>query len=119
MIRHKFLQGPEGMRIGDRGPMGRILVRGEAGHDIIPELYPLPMEPCVDKPGKGAFFATDLDAILRARQVEALIVCGVTTEVRSRGNIEYGGETEHRSVKKRTLRSLLKERRDALNITPQ
>jgi nicotinamidase-related amidase len=67
--------------IGDPGPMGRILVRGEHGHDIIDELKPLPGEPLVDKPGKGAFYATDLDSILRNRGVRQLVVCGVTTEV--------------------------------------
>ena len=67
--------------IGDPGPMGRILVRGEEGHDIVKELYPVEGEPVVDKPGKGAFFATDLDGILKNRGIRQLVVCGVTTEV--------------------------------------
>src|SRR5215472_16723098 len=67
--------------IGDPGPMGRILVRGEEGHNIVKELYPEPGEPVVDKPGKGAFHATDLDGILKHRGIKHLVVCGVTTEV--------------------------------------
>jgi len=77
----KKVRGRSTTTIGDAGPMGRILVRGEAGHDIVPELYPQPGEPVIDKPGKGAFFATDLHAILQARGVTQLVVTGVTTEV--------------------------------------
>jgi len=77
----KQARGNPMLRIGDPAAMGRLLVRGEPGHDIIPELYPLPGEPVVDKPGKGAFYATDLDAILKHRGIRQLIVCGVTTEV--------------------------------------
>jgi len=69
------------MRIGDDGPMGRILVRGELGHDIIPELYPQDEEPVVDKPGKGAFHATDLHDLLTDKGIRQLVVTGVTTEV--------------------------------------
>ncbi|MGA8006425.1 MAG: isochorismatase family cysteine hydrolase [Burkholderiales bacterium] len=77
----KKLRGRLKTGIGDKGPMGRILVRGEYGHDIVDELKPAPGEPVVDKPGKGAFYATDLDSMLHNRGVRQLIVCGVTTEV--------------------------------------
>ena len=79
--RAKVERGAPSLRIGAPGPMGRILIRGEQGHDIIAALAPIEGEPIVDKPGKGAFFATDLDGLLRNRSIDALLVCGVTTEV--------------------------------------
>ena len=75
----KKLRGRLKAGIGDPGPMGRILVRGEYGHDIVDALKPAPGEPVVDKPGKGAFYATELDAILRGRAIASLVVTGVTT----------------------------------------
>ncbi|MDE2516743.1 MAG: cysteine hydrolase [Rhodospirillales bacterium] len=77
----KRRRGNHATTIGDAGPMGRILVRGEAGHAIIPELAPIEGEAVIDKPGKGAFYATDLAAILAARGISQLLIAGVTTEV--------------------------------------
>ncbi len=67
--------------IGKKGPMGRILVRGEYGHDIVDELQPLKGELLIDKPGKGAFYQTTLQRHLKKHGIESLIVCGVTTHV--------------------------------------
>jgi biuret amidohydrolase len=79
--RAKVERGAPSLRIGADGPMGRILVRGEPGHQIIPQLYPADGEIVIDKPGKGAFYHTDLDLLLGNHGIETLLVCGVTTEV--------------------------------------
>ena len=94
----KIERGAPSLRIGDPGPMGRILIRGEAGHDIIPALYPLDSEVVIDKPGKGAFYATELGDILQKYGIENLLVCGVTTEVCVNTTVREANDRGYRCV---------------------
>ena len=94
----KIERGAPSKRIGDAGPMGRILIRGEAGHDIIPELYPLDSEIVIDKPGKGAFYATELSDVLQKYGIENLLVCGVTTEVCVNTTVREANDRGYRCV---------------------
>jgi nicotinamidase-related amidase len=96
--RAKLERGAPSLRIGAPGPMGRILIRGEAGHDIVAALYPREGEPVVDKPGKGAFYATDLHALLQCRGIDDLIVCGVTTEVCVHTTVREANDRGYRCI---------------------
>jgi len=78
--------------------MGRILIRGEAGHDIVPELYPIDGEPVIDKPGKGAFYQTDLESMLKNRAIENLLVAGVTTEVCVNTTVREANDRGYRCI---------------------
>ena len=94
----KVERGAPTQRIGAPGPMGRILIRGEPGHDIIAALAPIAGEPVIDKPGKGAFYQTDLELMLRNRGVDTLLVCGVTTEVCVNTTVREANDRGYRCV---------------------
>jgi nicotinamidase-related amidase len=94
----KVERGAPSKRIGDKGPMGRILIRGEEGHDIVAALYPIEGEPVIDKPGKGAFYQTDLESMLRNCAIENLFVAGVTTEVCVNTTVREANDRGYRCI---------------------
>lgn len=91
-------RGNPTLRIGEEGPMGRLLTRGSAGHGIIPELAPIEGEVVLDKPGKDSFYATDLDTILRAQNIAQLVVTGVTTEVCVQSTVRAANDRGYESL---------------------
>ena len=96
--RAKLERGAPSRRIGDEGPMGRILVRGEPGHHIVAQLFPADGEVIIDKPGKGAFYRTDLEAILVNHGIASLLVCGVTTEVCVHTTVREANDRGYRCI---------------------
>jgi len=94
----KLRRGGGGLRIGDAGPMGRILVAGEPGNDFIAALRPVAGEIVIEKPGKGAFYATPLDAMLRDKQITHLVIGGVTTEVCVQTTMREANDRGYESV---------------------
>ncbi|KAF9701546.1 hypothetical protein EKO04_000969 [Ascochyta lentis] len=117
--RERHRSAVSGAQIGSQGPMGRFLVRGEVGHDIVGELAPVEGEVVIDKPGRGAFANTELEAVLKAKGVQNLVVCGVTAdacvsttvrEASDRGYdvlvVEDGVESVNDELKKWSLESV-------------
>jgi nicotinamidase-related amidase len=94
----KLERGNPSLRIGAKGPMGRVLIRGEPGHAIIPALAPIAGEPVIDKAGKGAFYQTHLDSLLTRHGIENLFICGVTTEVCVHTSVREANDRGYRCI---------------------